>query len=186
MAHFQIQPATSQQDISGILKLQKQNLANNLSAEEARSQGFVTLEHDFDLLHDMNQQHPHIIALCQGQVVGYALVMLQDFSDRFPLLFPLFERIEQLTYQNQTIKADQYFIMGQVCVAKSHRSQGVFAALYQGLKQQMAPHFDYMITDISSTNTRSIRAHEKFGFETIDTYSSDGTEWQVVLLNLQA
>ncbi|TDR16774.1 GNAT family N-acetyltransferase [Marinicella litoralis] len=185
MSHIKITAARTRQDILGILKLQKENLAANVSPEEAKSQGFVTVKHDFSILHEMNQKHPHTIAKNSDEVVGYALVMLQEFSTKISVLLPMFKRINALRYQNNIIQPDQYFIMGQICIAKSHRSQGVFAALYQGMKQQMSPHFKFIITEIAETNTRSIRAHEKVGFETLDIYSSKGVMWRIVLLNLQ-
>ena len=185
MGSFEITTAKSTQDIEGILSLQKKNLPRNISAAEAASQGFVTVDHDHDILAAMNQKHPHIIAKADNEVVAYALIMLREFADRIPVLVPMFERIEQLFYQNEPIRPEQYFIMGQVCVAKSHRSMGVFPALYNGMQQQMKPHFDYIITEIAAHNTRSIRAHEKVGFETIDIYPSQGVEWHIVILPLR-
>ncbi len=184
MTDFQITSAKTEQDISDILKLQKQNLAKSLSSEEANSQGFVTVDHDFDILRAMNSPHPHVIAKDQDQVVAYALVMLRKFSSEIPVLTPMFNRIERLKYQDQLITPDQYFIMGQVCVAKPYRSLGVFAGLYAHMREQMKAHFKYIITEIADTNTRSIRAHEKVGFTTIDTYTSDETVWHIVLLDL--
>jgi len=46
----------------------------------------------------------------------------------------------------------------------------------------MRADFDYIITEISTRNHRSIRAHEKVGFETIKEYESDGKEWKIVLM----
>ena len=184
MKTFQGTTAASDQDIHGILELQRRNLPKNISANEATTQGFVTVNHDFNLLDAMNKPHPHIIAKAGEEVVAYALVMLRKFSAQIPVLTPMFERIENIQFNGQYITAEQYFIMGQVCVAKPFRSQGVFAALYEKMQQQMHPHFNYIITEIADTNARSIRAHEKVGFTTIETYTSEGTVWHIVLLEL--
>ena len=186
MSAYLVTTAASDKDIQGILNLQKQNLPRNISVDEAASQGFVTVDHDFDTLKDMNQDHPHIIAKDQDQVVAYALVMLRKFSSRIPVLVPMFNRIEKLQYRGQMISPEQYFIMGQVCVDKPYRSLGVFAALYTHMREQMKAHFKYIITEIADTNKRSLRAHEKVGFTTIETYTSDGTVWHIVLLELSA
>ncbi len=191
MKPFKITTAKSDQDIHGILTLQKQNLPKNITTEEAASQGFVTVDHDFDILKAMNQKFPHIIGKSntkqgQNEVVAYALVMLREFSNQIPVLTPMFERIENLQFNGQNITPDQYFIMGQVCVDKPFRSLGVFAALYEFMQAQMKPHFDYIITEIADTNKRSIRAHEKVGFVTIETYQSKDTIWHIVLLDLSA
>ena len=189
MKSYQITTAQSAQDIQGILQLQKQNLPRNISAAEAVSQGFVTVDHDFGILNEMNQKYPHIIAKSIGPqenpvVVAYALVMLREFSSKIPVLVPMFERIEKLAYKGTPILPDDYFIMGQVCVDKPYRSLGVFAALYKKMQDLMHTHFKYIITEIAETNPRSIRAHEKVGFETLEIYTSKGTEWRIVLLDL--
>ena len=44
-----------------------------------------------------------------------------------------------------------------------------------------AEDFDFVATEISTTNKRSMRAHEKVGFKTIYTYSDALDEWNVVV-----
>ena len=73
-----------------------------------------------------------------------------------------------------------YFVMGQVCVAKDFRGQQVFSDLYQKMKTEMSSHFDCIVTEIATRNTRSIRAHEKVGFETIHIYEDETEEWAIV------
>ena len=168
-----------------ILQLQRDNLPQNISEEEAVKQGFVTVEHDFDLLKRMNQPHPHIVAISEEQVIAYALVMLRDFEQDIPVLVPMLEEINKTVYQDTMLGDASYVVMGQVCVGKDFRGKGVFSGLYHKMKESMAPYFSYLITEIDVRNTRSVRAHAKVGFETIKTYSSpDGRKWDLVLLEL--
>jgi predicted GNAT superfamily acetyltransferase len=75
--------------------------------------------------------------------------------------------------------------MGQVCIAKGYRGQGIFQGLYQEMANQLEPHFEYIITEVSKRNPRSIRAHEKVGFLNVREYTSDdGEEWVILLLNV--
>ena len=168
-------------ELQQIIELQAINLPSNISDEELKQQGFVTVNHDLDLLTRMNSPYGHIIAKDGDKIAGYALVMLKDFADEVPVLFTMFERINLLQHKGEKLGNTQYFVMGQVCVAKDYRSQGVFAGLYQHMKKCMSPHFDYIVTQISSRNTRSKRAHEKVGFETIKTYKDDHDDWEIVL-----
>jgi len=172
--------ASSQDDIQQILQLQWINLPKNISDQEAKEQGFVTVHHDEAILSAMNEKFQHVIAKHEGKVVGYTLVMLPEFGDKVPVLTSMFEKINQLSYNKNPLKNTPYFVMGQVCVDKDYRGQGVFAGLYQKMKEEMSPHFDCIITEIATRNTRSMRAHEKVGFETIHVFSTPDEEWAIV------
>lgn len=175
----------SQDELEQILKLQSLNLPTNITEEELKQQGFVTVKHDFDLLSRMNTPYQHIIAKDGDNVIGYALVMLRDFVDEIPVLQPMFEQINQIDYKGKKLGNSRYFVMGQVCVAKDYRSKGVFSGLYQHMKTCMAPNFDCIVTEISSRNSRSKNAHAKVGFETIKTYQDSHDEWEIVLWDWQ-
>jgi L-amino acid N-acyltransferase YncA len=174
--------AESNKDLEQILELQKKNLKTILSAEEKRSQGFVTLKHDLSLLKEMNSPYPHIICKKEDQIVGYALVMLRDIEKRIPALGSMFYQINSLTYQGKSLEHARFFIMGQVCVAKEDRGKGVFAGLYREMQYCMRHDFEYIVTEVDSRNTRSVRAHEKVGFQTIHIYPEGEIEWHVILL----
>ncbi len=178
--------ASSVEDLQQILHLQQLNLKKNISLQESQEQGFVTVEHSLDLLTKMNATYPHIIAKSNGQVVGYALVMLQEFKYFVPILQPMFEKMDGLILNGKPIKAYHYFVLGQICIAKDFRGQGLFGGLYKAMKQQMQPHFELLITEISLRNTRSLRAHEKVGFTNIHEYvASNGEYWAIVAWDWQ-
>ncbi len=181
MIHYGI--AKTDEDLHEILTLQKRNLAASVSPQEAKEQGFVTVDHDFDLLKRMNLARPHIVAREGGRIVGYALVMLRSFANEIPVLIPMFLRINQLTYQRIALQDSKYFVMGQVCIDKNYRGKGIFGGLYTEMSKRMAVDFDLIVTEVASKNTRSIKAHHKVGFETILKYK-DSEEWEVVILKI--
>ena len=174
-------PAAGEQDLHQILALQQLNLPGNISREEALSHGFVTVEHDIGLLTEMYLSAPQIVAVHNGQVVGYALTMLPSFADRVPVLVPMFERINSLSWKGRKLSDWRYYTMGQVCVAKDYRGMGIFAGLYAGHRRFLSPQYEVVITEVATRNTRSIRAHEKVGFETLEIYTvPDGEEWALI------
>lgn len=173
-------------DLEAIRALQGKNLPGAISKEEALAQGFVTVQHDLDLLEEMNQPYPHIVARDRGEIVGYTLVMLREFSKRIPILIPMFKEIDATRYQGKLLKDALYLVMGQVCIAKGYRGQGIFARLYQEMKRHMSIDFEYLITEVSVRNARSMRAHEKVGFQRIKEYNSGGEDWVVLLLELKS
>jgi len=171
---------TDTNEIHQILNLQSINLPQNISPAEAKAQGFVTVHHDFEILSAMNEKFPHIIAKDGDHLIGYTLVMLPEFGNKIPVLIPLFNKIDQLSYKGDSLQQTPYFVMGQVCVAKKYRGQGVFAGLYQQMKKEMSSSFKYIITEIATRNTRSMRAHEKVGFKIIHIFSTPAEEWAIV------
>lgn len=175
------------QHLEGILRLQQVNLPVNISATEAREQGFLTLVHDLSTLAAMNEDYGHSIALADGEVVGYALMMQTKFDSHVPALKGLMNMLENQQWNGKPLQAYNYFIMGQVCVAKDYRGQGVFAGLYEHQKQHCQHDFDLIITDIAARNTRSCRAHAKVGFVEMARFiDTDEQEWVIVGMECKA
>jgi ribosomal protein S18 acetylase RimI-like enzyme len=178
--------AETDSDLYGILALQRANLPVTISREEALAEGFVTVEHDFALLRRMNAPYPHIIAKDGEKVVGYTLVMLSEIRTEIPVLFPMFEQMDQIEVDGKLLAQSRYFVMGQVCIAVGYRGQGLFPGLYQEMANQMSGNFDFIVTEVSVRNPRSLRAHEKVGFQNVREYrSDDGEEWVILLLRLR-
>lgn len=178
---FTYGPSKQESHLHQIMALQKANLPKNVSLQEALQEGFVTVDHDMATLQDMNTPYFHSAAWADETLAGYALVMETRFRHRIPVLFPMFELLDGIIWQDKPLKDWQYFVMGQVCVAKPYRGQGVFRGLYHDMRDRLSNHFDLVVTEISARNPRSIRAHEKVGFKTIHEFtSSDGEHWVIV------
>ena len=172
--------AKNDKDLKEILQLQKRNLEASITTDESQKEGFVTVDHDFDLLAKMNVPFPHIIAKDEV-VVGYALVMQRSFANDIPVLIPMFEQINSIDYNGKLLAQEKYFIMGQVCISKGYRGQGLFRGLYEKMRDEMSPHFKYVITEVSERNQRSLRAHLKVGFKDVKQYEADGEKWIILL-----
>ena len=172
-------------DLQQIQHLQKANLSNNIDTSTRQNEGFVTVEHSVELLEEMNAPYPHVIAKHGDQVVGYTLVMLRSMSDKIPILFDMFEQINNLTYKGQNLGESNYFIMGQVCIDKAYRRMGIFKKLYSHLSKQMSKHFDFIVTEVALSNKRSLDAHKSIGFEVINTHTGiSGEQWVMIILTL--
>lgn len=93
--------ANSKSDLEGILKLQKSNLPKNLNPEEIQTQGFVTVDHSYDLLKKMNDIEKHIIAKEQDEVIGYVLAMTKHSRFEISILLPMFNVLDSVPYKKQ-------------------------------------------------------------------------------------
>lgn len=173
--------STTTKELQQILALQRENQEMALSSSEVESQGFVTVEHNLPLLERMNAPYQHSIAKSEGKVVGYALVMLKDLQNDIPVLIPMFKKINAIAYEGQTLSDIDYFIMGQVCIKKGFRGQGIFKGMYHKLRETMSANFKYMITEVAQRNTRSLRAHYKVGFKNILEYKTEEEDWVILL-----
>ena len=171
---IQFRCANSTEDLLEILRLQVANEEAVLQADETKQEGFVTVKHNLDLLRTMSGDYQHIVATEDGQVIGYSLVMLKSFSKAIPVLVPMFRKIESINYNGQLLVNVPYVVMGQVCIAKPYRGMGVFQGLYKKMQSYLADDFQYLITEVATRNTRSIRAHQKVGFQTIANYHAEG------------
>ena len=172
----------TEKDLSGILKLQKANLAIGLNKEEIETQGFVTVNHSLDDLKKLNGFEKHIIAKDDDDVIAYLLAMTQKSMFDIPVLIPMFEVFSKILFRNRPISAYSYIVVGQVCVDKHYRGQGILDNCYAAYKNHYKGKYDFAITEIVSTNLRSLNAHKRIGFIEIERYTGpDKTEWCIVL-----
>ena len=168
---------SSNEELEQIIKLQQINLPWAISSEEKEKEGFVTVHHDFNILKRMNDVCPHIIAKDKDKVVAYALCMHPQFEKEIDVLKPMFREIN--TIKNNVLKGE-YIVMGQICVARPYRRQGLFRKLYETMQSQLSSKFQIIITEVDSKNVRSLEAHYTIGFELLYSYQSDGHDWQLI------
>jgi GNAT superfamily N-acetyltransferase len=172
----------TKEELEQILALQQQNLAVGLTAGEIAAQGFVTVSHSFDDLYKMNELEAHVIAKDNDRVIAYLLAMTVRSRFDIPILLPMFEMFEEVTYQHKKIADYNYMVVGQVCVAAGYRGQGIFDACYAAYKNYFKDRYDFAITEIATRNQRSLNAHKRVGFKTIHQYTApDGEEWNIVV-----
>jgi len=174
-------------DVRDILELQARNLPSALTPETMTDQGFVTVRHDASVLQRMNEAAPAIVAKAAGRVVGYALVMPPSFAADVPILGPLFERLETLSWKGVPLLDNpRWFVMGQICVAEGYRGIGIFDRLYRTMAERYGARFDLVVTEVAARNTRSLRAHARVGFEPLHVYAdaTTGEEWHIIGMEL--
>ena len=172
------------EDLKQILSLQAANLAPALQEGEAETEGFVTIHHDLKLLEDLGKEYPHTLAKDGEQVVGYALSMPPSCAHTIEILIPMFDAINASIYKGQSLKEASYMVMGQICIDKAYRRQGIFRQLYQSMSDLLRGEVDYIITEVSSRNERSLQAHLAVGFEILDQHEEEGKRWITIILPL--
>lgn len=176
-------PAETTEELQGILDLQQANLPQNISEAEKTAQGFVTVHHSMTQLAEMNAVAPHLIAKDGKKVAGYILAITKTSKDLIPVLVPMFRQFESLSFQEKSVAESNYLVIGQICVGKDYRGQGVFDRMYEAYGEYFSDRFDFAITEIAISNVRSIKAHQRTGFEIIHEFSDSTQDWAIVALD---
>ncbi len=131
----------------------------------------------------MNDAQPSVIVKDGDTVVGYCLAMLPQFRNDVPELKSLFDSIDEVVYGGQTLKDFAYIVMGQVCVGEGYRSMGFFDGMYQRLREELSAKFEMCVTDISTNNLRSMKAHARVGFVPVMDFEDKSLNevWRIVV-----
>lgn len=172
---------SSDKELEQILHLQQQNLKQHISQEEKDAQGFLTMQFNLPMLQQLHALAPSIIIRHQDDVVAYAMTVTLEGRQAYPDLEPMFVNFGNLQWRDKPLYDYRFYVMGQICVSKAHRAKGLFDKLYQHHKEVYSPHYDFIITEISTSNTRSLQAHKRVGFTTIHTYQDIVDTWNVVI-----
>lgn len=166
---------TEMERISALNTLNRKSL---LDADTIRMQGFVTWAYPVKLLEGMHSYAPSVIAAEGDQLAGYALTAPLECASIHPELASLLEKMQVVRYQGRPLTDYRHYIMGQLCVAEAYRGQGVVELLYQFHRQQFAPRYELMVLTIATANTRSIRVHERIGFQEVHHFEDHHGAWK--------
>ena len=172
---------TTEDELHQILHLQQLYLKGKNDEAEEKEQGFVTVHHSFEVLHQMHLLAPSIIVEDEYKVVGYALTMVNECRNLIPVLLPMFEMFDRIEYNGKPLRDYKFYVMGQIGVHKDYRGKGLVQMLYDKHKEAYSNQYDFVVTEIATRNGRSIRAHEKVGFKTIHQFSDETDDWEIVL-----
>ena len=115
---------------------------------------------------------PGIIAYAGSEPVGWcALAPRQNY--------PLLENSRVLA------RIDDEPVWSITCffVAKPYRGRGVFDLLYRTHRELLRDRFDSVVTEVSVRNGRSLRAHQRVGFEELERYRDATDEWVLLIWN---
>ena len=167
--------ATTDQELEQILSIQQRNIKSSLSSGDFSKEGFVTVEHELDVLRRMNYACAHIIAKHESKVVGYALAMESSFARDIPVLRPLIQLTDQI------LTGVNYLIMGQICIDKPYRKMGIFSGMYRFYRKQLQLHYPCLVTEVATENQRSLQAHLHLGFEILHTRIENGMQWELLV-----
>jgi L-amino acid N-acyltransferase YncA len=175
--------ASTDREIQQIAALSNANRSTNITEEELAREGFVSWFYTPEILRSINVIAPSVIVMDDNILAGYAITLTGECLHAYPAAAHTYNHVFPLQFKGQALGEQRFYLMGQICVAKAWRGQGIVGALYNGHRQFYSPQFDALVTEISMANPRSLKAHQKVGFETIDRHFENGHDWAVVAWN---
>lgn len=177
--------ARKKTELKQIIELQKKNLLAAVDEQTAKEQGFLTAVHDYEALATMNTAAAAVIAKDGTRVVGYALAMKREFANFVPTLWELFKHQDEAMHRGVRLGDENYLVMGQICVAEEARGHRIADRMYKYMRSCYSLHYPYLVTAVDARNTRSLRVHERVGFEELVSFTSEDKErdWVIVIWN---
>jgi predicted N-acetyltransferase YhbS len=178
---IEIKRVTDPAELAGIKQLQTENLRSLISRDEQEQEGFVTAEYSLEFLQQMHAEEPSVIAKDGDRVVGYVLASTREAGRHHALLSYLFDVIDTKQYREKPLRDIRYVVVGQLCVGKAYRGQGLVQRMYDYYRETLSGTYPCCLTDIDEANPRSLKAHLKSGFEILDTLHYEGSNWHIVI-----
>jgi len=171
---------SSKEELEQIARLSAANQVANISSETKEKEGFVSWIYSTEILTRLHTIIPSVIAMDGNRLAGYAISLTRECAGVYPSLASMLDYTNTVTYKGRPLSEQSLYIMGQICVDIDYRGQGVVDLLYQFHKKQFSPQYDLLVTEISTSNPRSLKAHKKVGFATIATHRDPDGEWDLV------
>lgn len=172
---------TTDRELEQIAALSKANLVTTLSADTKAKEGFVTWLYTPESLKTIHAVIPSVIVKDGDVLAAYALSLSPACVEVYPPMAATHSLVSALTYKGRLLGQRKVYYCGQICVAQDYRGQGLVDMLYQFHRKQFSPQFDLLVTEISTANPRSLKAHQKTGFQVIATHRDEMDRWDIVL-----
>lgn len=179
---LRVAQCASDDEVAQILALNRANHRSVLSDDEKRDAGFLTLLYTERMVRDLQRHMPTVIVKAGDVVAGYAHALPPSEGNKIdPHLQAMVDQVNPIVLDGRPLSEHRYYLMAGICVHANYRGKGVFQMLYEGHRQFYGERYEMLVTDISVSNARSMRAHERTGFRTIHKYRDQQDEWQVVM-----
>lgn len=104
----------------------------------------------------MNSIASHTIAKDGEKVVGYTLAVTKASIDLVSILSPMFVPFDPLHCRGKKVSDFDYLVIGQICVGKSHRGQGLFDRMYAAYREAFSETYSVATIEIAKSKSRSL------------------------------
>jgi len=130
--------------------------------EEDKADGFITTAFtESHLTRLIEDEKGLFIACVDNKIVAYAMAASWQFWSQWPLFEYMIKNLNDSTYLDQVITAENSYQYGPVCVDKPVRGSGIFEQIFNFSLSEMNKRYPIMVTFINKVNPRSFEAHTR-------------------------
>jgi hypothetical protein len=140
----------------------------------------VSWKYDPAILTALHAISPSVVVMDGPLLAGYAITLTRKCLPLYPAAKETYEHAATLRFDDRLLREHRFYLMGQICVAEAWRGKGIVGELYNGHHRFYGHLYDFLVTEISTANPRSLKAHQKVGFAVIDTHHDAAGNWDVV------
>lgn len=148
------------------------NTVTHLLQENSESQqGGLYGEYPLNKVEAMYQSSTNaVVALFQQKIIAVVFSFPVTSFSLPPIAQEIHQRFPEVTHNN--------WFYGPVCIDKPYRGKTLLSDLYQFI---CALHGGHPIAFIDSSNTRSIKAHQKIGMRQVKIFEFKEKSWLVMV-----
>jgi hypothetical protein len=146
------------EDYASIMRLQRANYIDNLTAEE-RKEGFLSAEFSLDQLAAIATDLGIAVVTVGDEVAASLCAFRREFDHGSPVVAKMIESYEQARFEGKPLSAFNSYVYGPVCIARQYRRRGLLRGLYQFQQKDLAAQFDVGVALVSHSNPHSMQAH---------------------------
>jgi len=148
-------------NVEEILKLHYKYQIDSINKED-KADGFITTAFTESHLTSLIEgENGLFIACVNNKIVAYAMAASWQFWSQWPLFEYMIKNLNDSTYLDQVITAENSYQYGPVCVDKSVRGSGMFEKIFNFALSEMNKRYPIMVTFINKVNPRSFEAHTR-------------------------
>lgn len=160
-------------DLQGILELQHENFAGNLTDQE-RQDGFLSVEFNQAQFKQMNDESAIIVCKDDGQIHGYICTSPLAFNLAFALPAAMIAMFPQCDYNGKPLDQYHSIMAGPWCVEREYRGKNVFIDMWNALGGILPKEVELITTFISADNPRSLHAAKKIQMNEVTIFQHNG------------
>ncbi len=148
--------------IEAILLLQAKYHVSNLTEDEKKEKGFVTMKVSHQQFEELTAKRGVFIALSDaGELAGYALSGDWAYFGEWAIIQTMEKALPTFSLNGQALTVENTCHYGPVCIDEAFRGQDILTQLFSAVQAFYAPRYPFVITFINKVNERSSRAHAR-------------------------
>ena len=107
----EIKIITTFNQLKEVKNLQSKNLKDNLSSTIKSNDGFLTASYSISFLKSITKKSPSIIAVVEGEIVGYLLASTKKLTEGNEFLKNLIMKINRKFYKSKQLSKFDFIIV---------------------------------------------------------------------------